>query len=294
MSRPLEVRPTRRRFGAAALALAAAIAVPAAAEPLPLIATIDHLFVVSDDSERLFRLFAESFGLSVVWPFATHGDFASGGLSLGNTVLEFVREGGGKSTPTELKGIAFEPSGDAEQAVAELDARGIAREEPVPFTYEQDGREVVGWVTFGLPELPPASAWVFFCDYRQRARVNAGREAASQELRANGGGALGVVSLREIVVAVRSLAEASRQWAKLLDPPAADPGPELAFGRGPRIRLVQSEAEGIRSLVVEVASLARAKQFLVAQGMLGEAGADHRLAIAPAAIGGLEIVLTSR
>lgn len=101
---------------------------------------------------------------------------------------------------------------------------------------------------------------------------------------------MGVTSLKEIVIAVKSLEEAEREWARLTDTPGRWTSAIFAFGKGPSIRLVRAEAEGIQGIVVQVKSLARAKQFLIEKRMLGRAS-KGRLQIAPAALGGLVIDL---
>jgi hypothetical protein len=60
----------------------------------------------------LFTYFKDTFRLPEVWPFFERGLFASGGLSLGNAVLEFVTFPREDSEPlkTEFRGIAFEPT----------------------------------------------------------------------------------------------------------------------------------------------------------------------------------------
>jgi hypothetical protein len=54
----------------------------AAEERKPLVVRVDHFYLVSEDSERLFQVFRDEFKLPVVWPFKSYGDFGSGGLSL--------------------------------------------------------------------------------------------------------------------------------------------------------------------------------------------------------------------
>ena len=117
-----------------------------------------------------------------------------------------------------------------------------------------------------------------------------GRDKASSELAARSGGPLGVTSLKEIVIGVKSVEEASRQWGKLLDPPGRGAGVVFAFGPGPKVRLVRAEAEGIQGIVVGVKSAARARQFLTERRMFGGEN-QGQLWIASAAIGGLRVAL---
>jgi hypothetical protein len=282
----------RRSWLLGTLTLAMASPLLAVEEPKPLVVRVDHFYLVSEDSERLFQFFRDEFKLPVVWPFKSYGDFGSGGLSLGNVAFEFVTEkgGAGDGAKTEWKGIAFEPDGDADRAVSELDARQIRHAEREPYKFTQDGQERVGWVTIELKAVPPANASIFICDYKDRGRIAAGKSKAAGELARSRGGALGVTSLREIVVGVRSIEEASRAWRRLIDSPDQESKAVFAFGSGPRIRLEPAEAEGIQGIVIGVRSIARATEFLTQRHMLGEAS-DGRVGIAPAAVGGLRITL---
>jgi hypothetical protein len=265
---------------------------PASAQSKPLVNKVEHFFVISEDPERLFKLFRDVLQLPEVWPYQQFGEFASGGLSLGNTVLEFLdfpfeNETGRR---TKFKGIAFEPVADADAATVELKRRGIAHGEPRPFKIQAGGQERVGWINIQLTDLPPSDAFVFLCDYKSRERVVETRSAASQELVRRGGGPLGVLSLKEIVVGVRSVEEASGKWGRLLESRGPVAAPVFSFSSGPRIRLVRADAEGIRSIVVKVKSKKQAAQFLAKNKMLGDSKAGG-LAVAPGSVGGLIITL---
>ncbi|MEO5824323.1 MAG: VOC family protein [Gemmatimonadales bacterium] len=275
-----------------ATGFAAATSLPSCAERRPLLTKVEHFYLVSDDSERLYNFFRDELQLSVVWPFNSYGDFASGGLTLGNVAMEFVTEKGDRTgaAGAEFKGIAFEPVGDADAAVAELKRRGLPHGEPDPHKFTWDGQERVGWVTIDLTGFPPAGAYIFICDYKQREEVAGRRSRASGEFAARGGGPLGVTSLKEIVIGVKSAEEASRQWGKLFNPPGRLAGEVFAFGPGPKVRLVKAETEGIQSIIVGVQSAARARQFLTEKRMFGGEHEGH-MWIAPAAVGGLRIAL---
>lgn len=273
------------------LALISGVALPSAeaAERRPFLTKVEHFFLTSAESERLFRFFRDEIRLPVVWPFKSYGEFASGGLSLGNVAMEFVTEKGAGAR-AEFEGIAFEPSGGAEAAIAELERRQIPHGKPEPFKSTQDGEERVGWITIDLEGFPPAGAYLFLCDYQQRERVAEGRDRARQELVAEGGGPLGVTSLREIVLGVKSVEEASREWSKLVDAPTPGEAAVFALESGPKIRLVRADAEGIQNIVIGVKSAERARQFLAERRMLEEVS-NGQLSIDPAAVGGLGIAL---
>ena len=287
-----EVRTVKRL--SVLLILASLIYAPAFvnAQSKPLVNKVEHFFVISEDPERLFKLFRDVLQLPVVWPYQRFGEFASGGLSLGNTVLEFL-DFPFENEPrrrTKFKGIAFEPVVDADASVIELKKRGIAHGEPQPFKIQAGGQERVGWINIQLTDLPPSDAFVFLCDYKSRERVVETRSTASQEMVRRGGGPLGVLSLEEIVVGVRSVEEASGRWGRLLESRERGAAPVFALRSGPRIRLVRADAEGIQGIVVRVKSKKQAAQFLAKNKMLSDSKAGG-LAITPESVGGLMITL---
>lgn len=108
------------------------VAMDAAAPRTPLLARVDHFFATSPQAEAHFNFLRDTLGLAVAWPYKRYGTFASGGLSIGNTVLELVTwaVGEGEILPTEWKSLAFEFVGDTKAAVAELEHRGISHSAP--------------------------------------------------------------------------------------------------------------------------------------------------------------------
>ena len=285
------MRNMRHAVVALAVVALAVVALPQAAhaDRKPLLVQVDHFYVASADAEKLFRLFRDDLGLPETWPYMSWGSFSSGGLTLGNTSLEFLtRVSPGVAPGTAaFKGIAFEPVGDAAAAIAELDARGVAHTAEAPSMVEYEGQKFVGWSTVGLEAMPPAGASIFICDYKRRARVAEGRQAASSALAVKDGGPLGITSIREIVIGVRSMEDASLAWSRLAETPPEDSS--YTFGPGPRIRLVRAKVEGIESITLGVKSAEAAKRFLAGRKMLARGRGP--VSIDPAAVGGLKIAL---
>jgi len=86
----------RRYWLLGTLILAMASPLFAVEKRKPLVVTVDHFYLVSEDSERLFQSFRNEFKLPLVWPFKSYGDFGSGGYP-GNRYrrpLHRSREGG--------------------------------------------------------------------------------------------------------------------------------------------------------------------------------------------------------
>lgn len=265
------------------------------AEEQPLATRIEHFYLESDKAQSLFTYFKDKFQLPEVWPFFERGTFASGGLSLGNVVMEFVLFPHKKREPmkTEFQGIAFEPARTADETLAELTQRNIPNTDVRTYKHQIPGGQAqIEWSSVGLKDFPPTGADIFFCDYKDRQAVAAGRKAASDDLAGRKGGPLGIVGAAEITVGVRDLEEARNKWSALLAPFPQISDNAFVFNAGPRIRLVQTESPGIQGIVLRVLSVDRAAKFLEERGLLAEDDSGG-IAISPAAIGGLSIHLVS-
>jgi hypothetical protein len=266
------------------------------AEEQPLATRAEHFFLVSDQAQSLFTYFKDEFRLPEVWPFFEHGTFASGGLSLGNAVLEFVSfpKEDNKPLKTEFRGIAFEPRADTDATAAELTKRNIPHSDARTFKSQVPGRPVlVAWSSVALTDLPPKNADVFFCDYQDRQSVADGRKAAGNELARRTGGPLGIVAVAEIMVGVQDLEDARNKWTVLLESSLQISDDAFVFSSGPRIRLVHAESPGIQGIVLSVRSIAEAEKFLKERRLLAKDTAGH-IAISPAAIDGLRIRLVQK
>lgn len=116
------------------------------------------------------------------------------------------------------------------------------------------------------------------------------RAADAEALRAGQGGALGLESVREIVVSVKDYEAANENWKKLLAPAQAiEPG-LWEIADGPAVRLVPGERDVIQGLVFKVSDLERAKTFLREKDML-DSTSSEQIRIDPAKIYGLDIRL---
>ena len=264
-------------------------------EDISPIVKVDHFYAVSPRAQELYQFLRRDLQLPVVWRFSDYGIFTSGALSLGNLVVEVVQQEGsedGASERASFRGIALEPVGTAESAMAWLDERSLGHSALGPIREMIDGPRLFRWVSFGL-DVPPDAAEIFVCDYKFRDSVREGRVAASRELLRSGGGPLGVRAIREIVIAVADLRQGTDSWAGLLGRERLGPPGVFTFAEGPAVRLVQSPRDGIHEVVLEVASLADAKSYLDSKGLLGSE-VDGYLTVAAPAVQGLRIRLTEK
>jgi hypothetical protein len=107
-------------------------------------------------------------------------------------------------------------------------------------------------------------------------------------LQASTGGALGLERVREVVVGVRDFRKAHALWSKLYAPATEVSKGVWEIDDGPALRLVESDADSIQSLVLQVSSPGRAEEFLRGAGMLGDVTVTH-VCVAPERVDGLDI-----
>lgn len=107
---------------------------------------------------------------------------------------------------------------------------------------------------------------------------------------ARGGGSLGLVSVREVVIGCTDIEAAHYRWHTLLNP-AQEVEPSVwRLSQGPAIRLVKSHRNAIDRLVLEVESMDGAAQVLDDMELLGRKSPDE-LRIEAAKVGGLDFRL---
>ena len=92
----------------------------------------------------------------------------------------------------------------------------------------------------------------------------------------NGGGPLGIQSVREIVLAVENLKAKREAWGRLLGKPFS--GDLWHVGTGPSIHLIEGKGpDRIHSVILEAQSLGKAKQYLKTQKLLAPDGLSLNL-----------------
>jgi hypothetical protein len=252
------------------------------------ITRIEHFFASSPPAEKLFHFFSKDLRLPVVWNYQTWGDFSSGGVTLGNVAFELVNYKG--VSKTWFDGIALEPRQPVEEFIKELDKKGIAHDTIQPNTWTNDkGVLVVGWSNLGVKNILPNESNIFICDYKARDLVLSGRNKGADNLQQLNGGALGIISMKEIVIGTNSYRKYKQQLKRL-------PGINMkrnglfVFSKGPAIRLHSAAQNSNEKIVVSVRSLAAAKEFLQSKSWLGEV-TQKSIFILPQVVDGLKIEL---
>ena len=215
---------------------------------------------------------------------------------MGNVEFEVVtwKPPSGEKLPTEFKGIAFEPVGYTDDRIKELDRRAITHGKPeTTLVKDNEGRERVGWINTGLDGpggIPPSNVAIFVYDSTSKEKKTARNERSNNALQTSQGGPLGVVRVKELAIGVTDLKAAAVKWQMLMDRPGQQSGDLYRFSLGPDIRLFAAPADGFKSIVLQVRSLQKAKEFLASRNLLKKSS-DNTVAIDPSAIGGLSITL---
>jgi hypothetical protein len=255
---------------------------------------IDHIIIGSDEPEQLFRLFSEKLSLPVVWPFQSYGTFSSGGIGFGNVNIEIMlMRAASFGTQSGLSDVALEPNSLLE-LLSGLDAHGAKHGAPNPF-HQKDasGAERLLWTNVRMTSRPPVisenrSAF-FFCKYN--FDVDERRASILRELQKHGGDPLGIESVMELVIGVRDMAAAQREWGILLGALRAGQEPVWQVGLGPAIRLVAAQEDHLLLLRVKVKSLERARAFLKDQNLLGLDHLESEISFDPSHVAGANIRL---
>src|SRR5688572_16937652 len=220
---------------------------------------VDHILLVTPDNGRtLVSVLTDRLALPIVWPQPGSDWKASTGISFGNVNLEvFHREpprpGEAPRLP-RISSLALQPI-DLKIALNELRSRGIAHNPPPEPRPRDAGEPLPRWTTIGLSGFGHGLfliQYVFDMDER-RLRFD-------RVLRERGGGPLGIVRVREVVIAPDRFDDVKAQWTKLLGPSSSGEPNLWTIGDGPKIRLVHSGDPRAGDFVIEVRSLSRASE----------------------------------
>lgn len=197
---------------------------------------VDHIYVEIDDAQAVFDALTRRLGLPVGWPFRQVAEgFASGGISLGNLILELVSFG----HPVEQSsfGVALSPAAGLAEARAVLAARGVDLGDGVEV---RDENSVLMWTSAPVPALCASGLYTFVCDYVVDPRLR--EERCQAELAANEGGALGITGVSHIIVEAAEPIERAAVWTEVLG----------GGSQGPGVQVVPGDRDGLRAITIAV------------------------------------------
>jgi catechol 2,3-dioxygenase-like lactoylglutathione lyase family enzyme len=257
---------------------------------------IDHIMIRTGNPRDLYVFFTETLGLPIAWPMTSpRPGVVTGGVAFGNVNVEAIQFPWQIDSRPRLLGFALEPSG-LKQTLSELKRRGIPSGEPRPLlAVGPDGAETALWTNVTLSQFSdadnPADAMVhiFLSEYSPAyVKVDERRARLRKQLVESGGGPLGIVEVKEVVIGAAELETARRLWQRLLDPIPSSTSNTWQVGTGPAVRLISAAENRVQTMVIRVASLDRAKTFLREKQML-VADPDGSVRIDPSKVGGLDL-----
>ena len=266
----------------------------------PPVRQIDHIMIRTGNPSELYAFLVDTLQLPVAWPLTSPREgVMTGGVGVGNVNLEAIQFPGQAEPGPRLLGFAFEPTA-LDESLRQLTMRGVAVGAPRQIIGSRpDGSKGVLWTNVTLPQFSDsdnqavAGVHVFLSEYDAAyVNVRARHGRLRQELQSKGGGPLGIVDVKEVVMGVADLGAARRLWQRLLEP-APSRGPDAwQVGDGPAIRLVPASQNRMEALILRVTSLERAKTFLRDNRLLGEK--EGRVMINNPKLGGIDLRLENQ
>ncbi len=205
---------------------------------------VEHIYVRSEQAKEQFEFFTEGLQLPIVWDYEDWGNFTSGGVSLGNLVLELVDA---NHSEKELPfGMALKPETRLERLILKLDEMSVSHD---------NIQENKNWSLLALHQVLPNHIDLFVCDYQDWKQVERDRNNATERLKASQGGALGIQTVE--VIAVQGPMTVDIMGFERL-PGITKADPFYKFEKGPKLLLETSERFSM-GLTLMVNSLQKAK-----------------------------------
>lgn len=245
---------------------------------------IDHVVIRTADAESLYELFSSQLGLPVTWPLERAAFATFGWIGLGNTNLEIWAATDNSDLPPNcpfplVHQIALAPL-ELTETLARFNAMGLSCKAPRAYASKDERGEMqTNFTNSVIQELSNESCCVFVCDWGIDAPIVPWRKGLSSPerrhlgrdaLTACGGGALGLVGLKEIAMSSPDLAGAVSKWQRLAET-SAQP---IAIADDVELRLTAGTQDRIQSLTFAVRDLAAARRFLSGCRLLDEDEAD--------------------
>ena len=262
---------------------------------------IDHIMIRTGDPRELYAFFAETLQLPIAWPMTSpRAGVMTGGVGFGNVNVEAIQVPGQTDPRPRLLGFAFEPSA-LDESLIELNRRGLTSGERRPLVATgPDGSKRTLWTNvtprqFSDSDSPAdATIHIFLSEYSPTyVNVDERRARLRAQLVNSGGGPLGVVDVKEVIIGAVDVETARRLWQRLLDPTPSATSNSWQIGTGPAVRLVPANDNRVQALLIRVASLERAKAFLREKQLL-RVDTAGQVTIDPSKIGGLDLRLVER
>jgi hypothetical protein len=207
----------------------ALLVIPAAALAAPPVTGAHHAVIsvaTGEEAQQLQQAFTGKLGLPAAWPVAKYGARTSGGVYLGNFIVEIAVWP--QVDSYQLLGLALETA-DMDAAFTELRARGLTAKD----------RDVSDhWRNGLITQLAGEGLGIFLTQFDQ-AWTTPLMEAAKRQFVASGGGPFGITGVATIEIAANaSRREAIEKVVAPVRPEALSPALKLLDGGRYQVRRI--------------------------------------------------------
>lgn len=219
--------------------------------PAALALRIDHVLLRPVSPRNVFSLLSDVLGLPIAWPYAEYGGFTSGGIFVGNCVLEVLDSDWARPEKDNgIVGIALEPRIGLSGVARELAQEGMGDGAP----HEHVRGNAVAWRVVHLANLL-GDRFAFYVEYVDRSMLTDSARMR-QSFDSSNGGPLGLVAVKEVIVQARGDPGVAR-WERALGARASPDG-AITFLSGPQLRLTPGAIPLVDTVVLRVRDLERA------------------------------------
>jgi hypothetical protein len=225
---------------------------------------IEHFYVSSTQTENLFQVFRDSLNLPVVWDYEKGEYYSSGGLWLGNIVLEFSDYP--PIDKTRFKGIGLEP-GQSIQSIETILTSNQLAHDPISSYIVDSVKHDTSYSVIMFDYLLP-SIKMFICEYGHKKEYDGFKQKVSDKMLAMQADKLGITGLREIVIGCNDVRACKSELLKI--PGIRNDGDLFAFNDGPAIRLTKADSIGVTKIVVSVKDIQATEKYLQQTHMSAE------------------------
>lgn len=223
-----------------------------------IIRKVDHVMIVTKEAEELKAFMSNILQLPESWPYMYMNGFYTGGVFAGNLRIE-AADSDTYISENVIGGVALEPFVTGDEIIEMLNSRNIKNE--VLEVHDQ-------YRTININNILPGS-WIFICEYfiekEKRDKKWAKEKAMLEDIN---GGPLGISGVGEIKIAV-DRRDRMINWIKLFFPYVLQKEKYFKIDDGPAISFSITDKNYIKSIRFDVKSLSTARNYLIANNILG-------------------------
>jgi hypothetical protein len=254
---------------------------------------IDHIILRSSDPAKLFSFFSDQLKFPFLWPMTDFGDFTSGALYLGNTVLEIMKGKKNYDGAPHAIGLALE-AWDLDTALEQLQERGIEFPEPsISIGVLANGKKGILFTSVPIPSVRSEEfSQSFIIDW------SPGRKEELRILIEKSGKIsshpLSVCALTEVMTVIpkSEVEKIAPAWQRLMDPIIATSAGVWDLC-GIKFGLLPLESNNKNSITLQTNSIQKSTTFLTSIGVETKNITADKIQLQASQLQGLDLFLTT-